>query len=487
MNRIFIILSFLFVSFLIQAKPVKIFGNAPEYKSYEITFYKQTDYITKAAVPVCSTKSDTSGNFSLEFEVDITTEIYTILGIYKAFIFVEPGKKYEVVLPPRSDKTLIHELNLYFEEEEMTLGIKESDEHELNYMIYSFNNEFETFVAESFNWLYIFKDKPTVDSVEKELDKKYPSGKNDFFDDYKYYKYAMLRYFVYERNRLYVTNKYLKDKPILYNNPAYMHFFTQLWNGYSTTEYSEGIGNKIYQSIIFGKSPTLAKKYFRESIALRDNAMCELILLIGLHDAFEKPAVYPRRALFQTLDSIALVGESPQLKIMAQNISKSAETLEIGDVPIKFSLPDKNKTFYSLEDFKGKFVYLNFCRSESYTCMQDYLLLQTIKETFPEDLEIVTVSYDESYDVFKSFLYRNKDYTWTFLYAEDEKHLIDNFNIKAIPAYFLIDPSGRLAVDPTLSPDQGFINQFGQIMNWKKRALESEKNAKELFYTPADE
>lgn len=484
MYKIIPVLIFFILSYTLQAKPVKIYGSAPEYKSYTLTFYKHTDYITKTTIPICTTITDTAGNFLLDVEIENTIEIFTILGVYKAFLFIEPGKKYEVVLPPRKDKTLIHELNLYFEEEEMTLGIKSDDEKELNYLIFSFNNDFEGFVAESFNWLYIFKDKPTIDSLEKALDNKYPNGKNSFFDDYKYYKYAMLRYFVYERNRLFVTNRYLKGKPILYNNPSYMHFFIQLWNGYSTTEYSEGIGNKIYQSIIFGKSPTLAKRYFNESIALRDNAMSELILLIGLYDAFEKPVVYPRKAVFQTLDSIAIAGESPELRVMAQNISKSAETLEIGDTPIKFTLPDLKKNEHTLEDFKGKFVYLNFCRSESYTCLQDYRLLQTIKETYPDDLEIITISTDESFEVFSSFLERNTDYTWTFLYAEDEKHLIDNFNIKAIPSYYLLDPSGRLAVDPTMSPEQGFIHQFGQIMSWKKRAMESEKNTKELFYSP---
>lgn len=457
------------------AKPVYISGNAPEYKNTTISFNRYTDYITREYREIASTEIDSSGNFSLAVETETTLEIFTILGVFKAYLFIEPGKKYEVVLPPRKDKTLIHELDLYFEEEEMSLGVTNANEKELNYLISKFNNTYEQFLSESFNWLYIFKDKPTVDSIEHVLDSICPSGKNNYFAEYKYYKYALLRHFVYERNRLFVTNKYLKDKPILYNNPAYMHFFNQVWNGYFTTEYSSEFGEKLYQSIIFGKSPYLVKKYFNESIALRNNSLNELILLRGIFDAFDKPEIYPREALFQTLDSVYLTTEIDEHKIMSKNIAQVEEAMEIGDVAYNFSLPNQDSTIISLNDFKGKFVYLNFCRSESYTCMQDYRLLKTIQDTYMDDLQIITVSNDENYGVFCSFLERNKDYNWTFVFNKNKDLLKKVYNIKAMPAYILLDPDGKVAVDPTLSPNQDFISQFGQIMKWKKRVEESEK------------
>jgi len=107
--------------------------------------------------------------------------------------------------------------------------------------------------------------------------------------------------------------------------------------------------------------------------------------------------------------------------------------------------------------------------------MQDYRMLKLIKDTYINDLEIVTISTDENYSVFCSFLERNKDYNWVFLYAEDEDIFIDNYNIKAPPTYFLLDPDGKVAIDPTKTPEQGFMSQFGQIMNWKKRVEDAEK------------
>ncbi|MBK8805233.1 MAG: redoxin domain-containing protein [Bacteroidales bacterium] len=483
MRIIFFILMFFILSVgITTAKPVKIFGFAPEYKNATLTFQKYTDYISLQKLDIAKFDIDSLGNFSVVFDTDRTIEIFVLLGIYKAYIFVEPGGKYEVVLPPRQDKTLVHELNLYFEEEEISIGIKNANEKELNYLIFNFNNEYERFVSESFNWLYIFKDKKVVDSLEHALDSVFSNSKNQFFLDYKFYKYAILRHFVYERDRMLVTNKYLKDKPVLHDNPAYMHFLNQVWNNYIVSDFTTDFGAKLHSSIVLGKSPTMVYANMQQNIALRDPKLNELILLKCLNDAFANPSDFPRPALKQTLDSVALLTLVEQHKIMAKNIKIATETLEVGEAAFNFILPSKDSVLVSLDKFKGKFVYLCFCRSESYTCQQDYLLLKSIKEYFPTEIEIITISTDQDYNVFKEYLQRNEQFDWLFLYDKEKNQLKHNFNIKAIPSYFLIDPQGRLAIQPTLSPEQGFIRQFAQILAWKKRVEDAEKLKNEGEY-----
>lgn len=466
-----LLLGFLFS----EAKPVTIHGNAPEYKNATLTFNTCNDYITFSSIPLATTKIDSLGNFSLTIDTDKTIEIFALLGIFKAMMYIEPGESYEITLPPREDKTMVNELDLFFEEEPISIGVKNKTENELNYLIYSFNNNYETFTTKSFNWLYIFKDKATIDSLEHSLDSLLPKGVNQFFDDYRYYKIAMLRHFVYEKNRMTVTNNYLKDKPVLYNNPSYMHFFNQVWNDYFITEYTSELGKKLYTSVVEGKSPSLVQKNLNEHIALRDPALNELILLRGLYDAFEKPKLYPRRTLHQTLDSIIITSKVPLHKIIASNMEDRTKTLEIGEVPDNFTLPNQDSTLVSFNSFRGKYVYLNFCRSESFTCMQHYRLLKVISDTFAENLEIITVSNDADFSIFTDFLNKNKDYNWSFVYAENEKDIFKEFNIKALPSYFLFDRDGKLIMNPTSNPDEGFIYQFEQILNWNKQKEAIEK------------
>ena len=140
--------------------------------------------------------------------------------------------------------------------------------------------------------------------------------------------------------------------------------------------------------------------------------------------------------------------------------------MEGKDAPA-FSLPDFSGGEKSLKDFEGKFVYLNFLHTENYACRKDLKLLEKIHDDFQPDLHIVTVIVNEDFDQAKQFLQATENtFKWHFLYFAMQGNLINNYNVQAVPLYYLIDPNGKLVMVPAPAPGENFQDVF--IEQFKK-------------------
>ncbi|MFQ3579643.1 MAG: hypothetical protein SNJ71_05850, partial [Bacteroidales bacterium] len=349
-----------------------IYGNNIEYRNRTITIYCFSDYLTKQEDSLTSFTIDSTGSFRCMIPINETKEIFMYLGIYKGFLYIEPTKTYELVFPPKKEKEMADILNPYFEPEEISIGIRNANENELNYMIAMFNQEYETFIAKRFYWLYISGNKKVVDSLSFRIDSLFSYTDNSFFITYKNYKMALLKHFTYQRDRNMVTREYLLNKPIQYNNPAYMDFFNEVWRNFFTLSYiNEKYGERLQKDIQIAKSPFSLKNTLHANIALRNDTLKELVILRGLLDCLRSPEYPAKSQVYITLDSLALLTTIPQHKTIAQNIGKRKSKLEPGSIAPDFLLPDSDNNKVSLHSFCQKgFVYLMFCRSENYACLK---------------------------------------------------------------------------------------------------------------------
>lgn len=478
--RLFCLFVLLIPTGILQSTAVQatIWGTAIEYKNEKLQFYKYSDYITKTEVPVGSTTIENDGSFSLLVSFDATCEVFCYLGRFKAFIFVEPNCKYHIALPPRIEKTMADELNPFFTHEELSIGILNNPETELNYVISDFNNQFDSFVDDNFTVLYVSANIKAVDSLQKRLDSLYASINNPYFTNYKLYKYASLRNMVYERDRNWATRKYLLNKPLQYANPAYMHFFVQLWNKYFTASSLVEGGEELLEHVQYGKSPTRIKSFLKRNMALRNDTLAELVMLQGLADCLKDPEQYLEAPILLTLDSITLLSRIPEHVQIAKNLMRTTDKLKQGDMAPDFTLQSADGTALGLKKFKGRYVYLMFCRSENYSCLQDYRLIKDIENEHLDELSILTVSGDKTSSVFNDFLKENPEYSWSFVF-DSARVISKKYQIRVEPSYLLLDPAGKIAMLPAPSPHEDFKTRFVQMIHWRNKVLEREKLKRE--------
>jgi thiol-disulfide isomerase/thioredoxin len=149
--------------------------------------------------------------------------------------------------------------------------------------------------------------------------------------------------------------------------------------------------------------------------------------------------------------------------IIAENIRSKVTRLLPGFVPAPFELYSSKGKLMSLNDFEGKYVYLNFCSTSSYTCLQEFTLLEKLYEKHGKILEIVTISIDRDVEEMKSFLKQTK-YQWTFLHYGNKPDIIRDFDVRAYPTYFLIGPDRRLIMSPAASPRENFEIQLFKLL-----------------------
>ncbi len=451
-----------------------ITGVALEYAHMNISVFQYSDYFTFTEEKIGTFNVDSIGEFSFSFPLTQTQEIFMYLGIYKCFLFAEPNSTHEIILPPLVQKTLAEELNPFYSPEDISLGVKNPQAHDLNMQIFMFNHIYESFLHEHFQIIFVLRDKRIVDVLEEKIDSVFANYSNPFFTYYKNYRLYALRHMAYQRDRMGVTKNYLLHIPPSYYNPPYMSFVQMVWKDYLTNNYMKKMGIDMRQSIIYGKSPTMFKERMEEYMALRNDTLKELILLQCLHDCFKLPAVFPRQTVLQTLDSLIILSNVPEHKTIAQAIKKKNSLLQESDVAPEFILYNQDSIPISLSKFQGKHVYIGFCRSENIECIQHYKIIEKMNKKTRKYLHVLIISYESDFEKFATFVKNNKKkYNWTFVYGADNPEIAEKYRVKGMPSYVLIDPNGDISLLHAPTPEDNFQEKFaGVYLKWRKNESE---------------
>lgn len=149
-------------------------------------------------------------------------------------------------------------------------------------------------------------------------------------------------------------------------------------------------------------------------------------------------------AAFDQLDDGLKTG--PEAKIIRDNIEKHTK-LGIGDKAFAFTIPDitRNQS-YSLADFEGQYVLIDFWASWCLPCREDNQKLKRTYNIFNEQgFEIISISIDGNEHAWKKAI-QDDELPWVQL-----SNLLANrcptylaYGVTNIPANFLIDPQGTV-------------------------------------------
>jgi len=461
----FLIFAVILLSTKIYAQPVTISGISKSYAGDEIVFYKYSDLITMAEEEMSRCKVDENGTFSCQIKTDETIYLFSHLGIYRIYLFVEPGKTYKLLLPNKESKSESQRLNPYFRETDLLVGIANIDKSDLNFLINSFDLSFNEKFDGLINETYKGKTKINVDSIINSLEGRYEQYKLSYFNTYRYYRYGLLKQLTYIQKARSTSEHYFLNKPVKYNNMAFMELFNLVYDKYFIFFSRTEKGNAVFKDITQDKSLYALKKTLATDDVLSNDTLKELVILKGLHDGFFEDK-FSRSALLTILDSLYFTTKIPEHLVIAENIRTKVTHLLAGFVPAPFELYDSKGKLVKLSDFEGKYVYLNFCTSSSYTCLQEFTLLQKLYEKHKQMLEIVTVCVDNDKNDITNLL-KNTGYDWTFLNYGNKPEIVKDFDIRAYPTYFLIGPDKKLLLSPAPSPQADFEIKFFKILRSK--------------------
>lgn len=121
-----------------------------------------------------------------------------------------------------------------------------------------------------------------------------------------------------------------------------------------------------------------------------------------------------------------------------------------------------------LNDFKGKYVFINLWATECEPCKEELQAIESLKKVYSKNIKFVSISVDnlKNKDKWKEFITVEK-LSGTQLLSDKSWHssFIRAYNVRTIPRYILISPDGMIVDTHAPRPSQRNLIRTFQKLN----------------------
>lgn len=446
---------------IFQVRGAELTFTNPEYAGSIFSFYSVPNFLSDRNEILCEGTVDENGLFKAEFTVTQTMPIYSEFGVYKGWFVADPGKSYEIVLPPKAEK---QSTNPYFRPRLHQLPVKNSTDEDTNYLVDNFNRIYAVEQSKNYDQIFYRRSLSTAETVIQSLKERFSPTQNEYFEQHKAYKYANLKYMAQIQDPTPVITEYFINQPILYHHPEYSVLFDKLFNKYFQYAMQQPGGQKTAIMLNSGAYDQLLE-WLTLDMGF-DEPLAESIILIGI-----KPIFYSKKfnsaGIFSLLQKIKDGSKIEVHKETATKIYSELTRTMYGAAAPELALFDLTGKILEWEDFKGKFVYVAFTRTDNEKFQYHKDLMKESFNKFKDDLALLVILEDEDYES-RAHLLVADGFEWTVCRGATRREIYQAFNVRILPTYFLIDPNGRMAGSQAPWPDENFDLQFSAILSATK-------------------
>jgi len=149
-----------------------------------------------------------------------------------------------------------------------------------------------------------------------------------------------------------------------------------------------------------------------------------------------------------------------QLRKPVEDIYNATQAIQKGKPSPDFNFADMVGKFFSLKDFKGKYVYIDVWATWCGPCKVEIPHLKKLEsELHDKDIAFVSICTFDEQSKWESFV-KTQQLSGTQLFAPRDNAFTKMYNIQGIPRFLLIDKEGNIIdsnakrpSDPTLKDD----------------------------------
>lgn len=460
---------------------VRLFGQQPDYAGYHLELKTNINSFLLEEKVLGSMYVDSTGHFDFTLPLETTTYAYTDLGKVRGEIFLEPGTEYNIQLPPFYQKSEQEKLNPFFVPEVTTLGIINSEARNLNRQISEFTDNFNFLFNNEVLAISIHSDEKKAYEIYRQLEEKFTD------DTPLFVRHKALTYI-----KLWAVSSPRKSREIIYNHflkhqvdshlPSYTEAFMLLFKNFISSGFEKLVQDSLnIQLRTRANFSDLSNTIVKDTLFSHNRELGELVLLYGLYQGYYNQQLTENSVVAIT-DSAVNQGSTKLIKETAKALHYKLTKLRAGSPAPDFRLFNQSGKERSLKDYSGKFVYLNFVHTKNYACQRDLETLSQLQNIFKKHLEIVTIVTNEQREEMDNFLSFN-NYKWDFLHFIYYPQVLSNYNIMALPAYYLISPEGKLLLSPAPSPEENFRDSFvKEIQAYERQKLREHRDRERSFF-----
>tara|TARA_R110002096_G_scaffold72174_4_gene172173 strand:- start:19746 stop:21128 length:1383 start_codon:yes stop_codon:yes gene_type:complete len=446
LKKIFPLTFFLFIIGLSSSLAAKvetiIQGDVKGFENKELKIGVYLDYITQTKEWIASGKIE-NGKFRIAISLDETRQLILKIEDKESSFFAKPGELYNLSIDfdAKANEGRIHDkfLNIQFP------FPKPGD---LNLEIKKFNTAYQKFFEENYR---LFIINAAGKKIENFIEEWEPKIKDEESYSSEYIRYVLANLEDLKKiPKQKLFDKYLKNKPILYNQKEYFNFFTQLYASDFEQVVITKKGTELLIALMMDESLVKSKKLVKEIKGMENSQLAELYLINGLFEVYHKKVVNQKSSM-KILEEIAKKGESEGNRIIAKNTISQLKKYAAMAVAPDFNLTNTEGKKVKLSDYKGSYVYLSFWSNASVPSLRELKVLQKFHEEYGKKIKFISINLDDDSNYSKNVKADN-NYNWPFLHIGDDFELKEQYNIKTIPSYFLIDKNGKFLQTTGTSP-----------------------------------
>jgi len=368
---------------LASAGEVLIIGTTTDYKNQEISLSRYLDYISFHEEELTSVTVDQSGNFAMKIDVHGTVQAFLKVQGAEYVIYIEEGKQLSITLNLPVGET-----------PNAGLVINPATEDDVNEKLKKFNAEFEKLTAKYYPHLVRGRKKSLVDSAFTDLSRRYISSGGDFVNTYVTYRVALIHQMIYKNKKQLFEDKYIKNHQVSAGHPEYMNFITQYFPNKLFLVSMSVDGEYLKDDINVRKNYNGLMDALAKDPGLKNDTLRELILIKGLFDLYQNPD-FTKAMVLDMLDTVISKTKVAYHKLICANVKSTLTRLSVGSVAPAFSLEAHDGAQISLNDLRGKYVYLDFWATWCMPCIVEMKLTPSLIDKYGDKIVFCQYLYGQ--------------------------------------------------------------------------------------------
>ncbi len=237
--------------------------------------------------------------------------------------------------------------------------------------------------------------------------------------------------------------------------------FCSVFRGYETGNFSSSFNPK------FKKNKAQAQEILKAELVKINNPIIEEFILKNIAGQIRN---YNDKGNY-LINAVIATTKDEDFKTQLQSKVENMGKFINGSPAPNFELNDKNGNKVSLEDFKGKNIYIDFWATWCKPCIAEIPDLKKLEEKFKnKNIVFLSISLDSQKDIekWKNFISK-KELEGTHLIVENawESKVVKDYMIESIPRFILIDTEGNLvdinAPRPSTGKSSKAINRLENL------------------------
>ncbi len=456
-----VLASFLCSSIGMAQTITTIKGYAPEYIGKTIEVNEITDFLSQRETKVAITTVKEDSTFSMSFENTKIQKVVIRSNNNSSYIYIEPGKTYELYLPLHDKDKPYRSLGNY-----VTSIFLNLDSNDINQKVIDFDHTIDRFYALNLyefvrnKQLFLNKYKVLKDSVYKSS-----QTESEFYKGFVHYSFADLDMSIYNNEKAlrYIFDTYIDKKSVQYDNENYFLIIKKLYSKLFS-QLDVEVNNRVYMAVL-KKSPSLIMKALEEeyltrpSYTLKDGkidkvysneALRELVMIYGLAEAYDNPE-FPKTNIIEILDSISRFPQQVENGKIAANIAFRLTQVTAGNPSPNFALLNQYGKLINLKGFENTYIYFHIFKPNYTGTAQEIELLKEIYQRYSGIVKFVSVYTKEAKED-KKITKLLSTLPWDVIQLDEGDPFYKTFNVQSYPYYILIDRTGVVVAAPALSP-----------------------------------